>query len=166
VILAQEIGLPATFLLTSFYYQNWQSFPPSKNDKGEFVFALGMPGETKLISYDVRDTGPVVAKILADGAAFIGKTVPVFGDLAPVQDHVKIFTEVTGLPAVYNAIPTEVYASFPFPYAGELAHMYAYFRDVGLQAGLDSVEPIVKLRSFKDWLQESGWKGEGAGGGH
>merc|ERR1712194_861946 len=50
----------------------------------------------------------------------------VCGEYLTGQDIADAFSEVIGALVVYNAVPPEVYASFGFPGAADLANMFRF----------------------------------------
>jgi hypothetical protein len=65
-------------------------------------------------------------------------------------------TRVLGVPVAYNHIPREVFASFGFPGAEDLANMFDFNRRflLGRQADLmQSKELYPPMQSFEEWLQ-------------
>ncbi|MFQ5927526.1 MAG: NmrA/HSCARG family protein, partial [Terriglobia bacterium] len=125
---ARGRGLAATFVHVAFYFENFLSFfPPRKQDGGTFSF--GFPqGDTPLAGVAVEDVGGVVAAIFDRRADFRGKTVGIVGDDLPPQTYAEIMTRVLGKKVVYNYIPREVFSSFAFPGAEDLANMFEFNR--------------------------------------
>ena len=66
----------------------------------------------------------------AVAASFFGpvKLVGVVGDDSPCSHYADVMTRVLGRNAVYQNIPRDVYAKFPFPGAEELAAMFEFNR--------------------------------------
>lgn len=68
------------------------------------------------------------------------------------------FSKVLGVPVVYNDVPTEVYASFGFPGADDLANMFRYEKEFqeeflsNREMSSDFMEKMGGRESFEDWL--------------
>lgn len=148
-------GLSATFVHVAFYYQNFLSFfPPQKQEDGRFAF--GFPqGETKLAAVNVEDVGGVVTAIFSDPATFTGRVVGIVGDDLPPTRYAEIMTRVFGKKVVYNYIPRDVFASFDFPGADDLANMFEYNRRY-IPDRQEDMEESLKLypsmQTFESWL--------------
>lgn len=153
---SRSLGLNATFVHVAFYYENFLTFfPLQRQDDGSYAF--GFPqGDTPLATYAVEDTGGVVSAIFNDPARFKNQTVGVVGDDRPPAQYAEIMTRVLGVPVVYNHIPREVFASFGFPGADDLANMFDFNRRflLGRQSDLtQSKELYPPMQSFEEWLQ-------------
>ena len=71
-----ELGVPTTFLLTSFYWDNFIHFGmgPKKGPDGKLAITLPM-GDKKLPGIAAEDIGKCAYGIFKKGQEFIGKTV-------------------------------------------------------------------------------------------
>ena len=76
-----EAGVPTTFLLTSFYWDNLIYFGmgPKKGPDGKLAFTLPM-GDKKLPGIAAEDIGRCAYGIFKRGPEFIGKTVGIAGE--------------------------------------------------------------------------------------
>ncbi len=76
-----DAGVPTTFLLTSFYWDNLIYFGmgPKKGPDGRLVFTLPM-GDKKLPGIAAEDIGRCAYGIFKRGAEFIGKRVGIAGE--------------------------------------------------------------------------------------
>ena len=152
----RERGLPATFVHVAFYYENFLSyFPPQKQEDGTFAF--GFPqGDTPLATYSVEDTGGVVAPIFERPDEYRGRTVGVVGDDLPPAEYAETMTRVLGKKVVYNYIPREVFASFGFPGADDLANMFDFNRRFipNRRADVEACRRVYpSMQRFEPWLQ-------------
>src|SRR5207237_4726762 len=75
-----EQGVPTTFLLTSFYWENFIYFGmgPKKGPDGKLAITLPL-GAKKLASIASEDIGKVAYAIFEKGEEMIGKTVGIAG---------------------------------------------------------------------------------------
>lgn len=155
---SRSVGLKATYIHIAFYYENFLSFfPPQKGEDGTFGF--GFPqGDTKLAMVAAEDLGPVVAKIFENREAYLDRVVGVVGEDRTCSEYAETMSEVLGETVRYNHIPREVFASFGFPGAEELANMFDFQRRYILQRQKD-LEETYKLnpetKDFKTWLQQN-----------
>ena len=152
---ARSLSVPATFVHIAYYFDNFLSFfVPRRQEDGSYRF--GFPqGDTRLAGVAAEDVGGVTATIFERGAEFIGRSLYVVGDdLAPV-DYAAVMTRVTGRPITYAHIPREVFASFGFPGAADLADMFEFYRTrvPNWQADLvRSRELYPDIQSFEGWV--------------
>lgn len=120
--------VPTTKLLTSFYFENFINFPgmgPSRQSENE-PYGITMPmGDSKLAMVSVKDIGKMVCACFQDSST-IGKTKGVMGDAKTCKEIAATFAKVCDFEVQYNAVPVEVYASFPFPGAADLANMFRF----------------------------------------
>jgi uncharacterized protein YbjT (DUF2867 family) len=151
----RERGVPTTFVHVAFYYENFLSFfPPRRQEDGNFGF--GFPqGDTPLAMVSVDDVGGMVGAIFERPEEFSGKTVGFVGEDRPVAEYAEEMSGVLGRKIVYSHIPREVFASFGFPGAEELANMFDYNRRY-IPSRRDDREATKRLypqvQSFRDWL--------------
>ncbi|HEY7333240.1 MAG TPA: NmrA/HSCARG family protein [Bryobacteraceae bacterium] len=124
-----DLGLPVTFLLTSFYWDNFIYFGmgPKKQD-GKLVLTLPM-GDAKMPSMAAEDIGKCAYGIFKRGSEFIGKTVGIAGEHPTGTQMAASFAKALGQPVSYNAIPPDVYRGFGFPGAEDLGNMFQFYHD-------------------------------------
>jgi hypothetical protein len=70
----------------------------------------------------------VVAPIFENRDEFLGKVVGIVGDDLTPEQYARTMTDKLGVKVVYNYIPREVFASFDFPGADDLANMFEFNR--------------------------------------
>jgi len=156
----EQIGLPASYVAVGFYYQNFKSFFPPTEVNGELVFTIP---NVSVGAVDVNDTGAAVVKLSDDPEQFRGKVVPLVAEFGLFTDFVKSFAEVTGKKARLEDIPLDKYAKLPFPGAKELADMFGFFNEYSSEnwGDRDYAKRVgIPLKSFREWLKITGWKGE------
>ena len=153
-----ELGVPTTFLLTSFYWDNFIGFGmgPKKGPDGVFAITLPM-GDKKLPAIAAEDIGKCAYGIFKRGDEFIGKTVGIAGEHLTGSEMAAAFSQAYGQPVKYNAVPPEVYRSFGFPGAEDLGNMFQFKRDFNdYFCGARSVEFSrsinPELQNFATWL--------------
>jgi len=154
-----DLGVPTTFLLTSFYWDNLIYFgmAPKRGADGTLAFALPM-ADQKLPGIAAEDIGKCAYGIFKAGARYIGKTVGVAGDHATGQQMAEALTRALGQPVSYSYVPPEVYRSFGFPGADDLGNMFQFNRDFAREfcgarniAEAQSLNP--ELQTFSQWAE-------------
>jgi len=152
-------GLPATCLVTSFYWNNFYTFGlgPKKGADGKYSWTLPM-GNAKMAGIAAEDIGAAAYGIFKAGQPYIGKTVGIVGENLSVQQMCDKISKVLGIPAIqYNAVEPDAYRKFGFPGADELGNMFQVYRDfegavVGARSEQTARQLNPKLQSFESWL--------------
>jgi uncharacterized protein YbjT (DUF2867 family) len=154
----RSLGVPTTFLLTSFYWDNLIHFGmgPKKGPDGRLAFVLPM-ADKKLPGIAAEDIGRCAYGIFRRGPDLVGKTVGVAGEHLTGTQMAAALAKALGREVVYQYVPPEVYRTFGFPGADDLANMFQYKRDFEREfcgardlAFSRSVNP--KLQTFAAWL--------------
>lgn len=157
----RDLGLPTTFLLTSFYWDNFIHFgmAPRAGEDGVLAFALPM-GEARLPGIAAEDIGKSAFGIFARGKELIGRTVGIAGDHLTGGEMAAAMSRQFGRPVRYDAVPPEVYRGFGFPGADDLGNMFQVKRDFNER--FCAVRPVAasrelnpELQSFATWLERN-----------
>jgi len=152
-------GVPTTFLLTSFYWDNLIHFGmgPKPGPDGKLAFVLPM-GDKKLPGIAADDIGKCAYGIFKRGKEFIGKTVGIAGEHLTGAQMAEALSKSLGRPVSHGAVTPEVYRTFGFPGADDLGNMFQYKRDFESEfcgARDLSVARALnpELQTFAQWLQ-------------
>ena len=156
-----ERGLPTTFLLTSFYWENLIHFGmgPKRGEDGNLYFTLPM-GDKKLPGIASEDIGKCAYAIFRRGSEFIGKTVGIAGGHLTGGQMAAALTRALGEEVRYNAVSPEAYRGFGFPGAEDLGNMFQFKRDFesafcGARSLVFSRALNPSMKTFEDWLDEN-----------
>lgn len=153
-----ELGVPTTFLLTSFYWDNMITFGmgPKRGSDGKLAIALPM-GDKKLPGIAAEDIGKCALGIFKKGREFIGKTVGIAGEHLTGTQMAAALTKALGQEVRYDDVPPEVYRGLGFPGAEDLGNMFQFKRDfnqdfcgarnLGVARALNP-----SLQTFDEWL--------------
>lgn len=159
-----EQNLPVTFLLTSFYWDNFIYFgmEPKKGSDGKLAITIPM-GDKKLPGIAAEDIGKSAYGIFKRGNDLIGKTVGISGGHLTGKMMAESFTKALGQEVVYNAVPFDVFRGFGFPGADDLGNMFQFKHDFeDYFCGARSVDRTKSLnpslKSFDEWLKENASK--------
>jgi len=126
----RELGVPTTFMLTSFYWENFIYFGLGPKPGPDGVLALTFPlDDAKLPGIAVDDIGKCAYALFKRGDEFIGKTVGIAGGHLTGTEMAMAFTRVLGREVRYNNVTPEVYRGFGFPGADDLGNMLQFKRD-------------------------------------
>lgn len=156
-----ELGVPTTFLLTSWYWENLIYFGmgPKKGPDGKLAFTLPM-GDKKMPSMTAEDIGKCAYGIFQRGGEFMGKTVGVAGEHLTGTQMAASLTKALGQDVRYNAVTPDVYRSFGFPGAEDLGNMFQFKRDFEKDycgaRNLDVARALnPALQTFDQWLAQN-----------
>ena len=124
-------GVPTTFLLTTFYWDNLYMFglAPKRGDNGQYSWAFPM-GQKKLAGIAAEDIGKVAYGIFKAGQQYIGKKVGIYGEALTIDEMGQKLAKNIGIPAPhYHAAEADEYRGYGFPGADEMGNMFQYYRD-------------------------------------
>ncbi len=156
-----DAGCPTTFLLTSFYWDNFIHFGmgPKKGPDGKLAITFPL-GDKKLPGIAAEDIGKCAYGIFEKGTEFIGRTVGISGENLTCAQLAAVFAEVLGKEVRYNSVPPEVYRGFGFPGADDLGNMFQFKRDFeeyfcGTRSPDFARSLNSSLQNFKMWLTQN-----------
>lgn len=123
-------GVPTTFLLTSFYWDNFIHFGmgPKKGPDGKLAITLPM-GQAKLPGIAAEDIGRCAYGIFKKGHELIGQTIGIAGEHLTGTEMAEALTKALGREIRYNEVSPETYRGFGFPGAEDLGNMFQFKRD-------------------------------------
>ena len=158
---ARTLGIPSTFVHVAFYYDNFFTFfPPRKNGDGAYHF--GFPqGDVPLAAVAAEDVGGVVATIFERPEELLGKTVGIVGDDLEPAAYAAAMSRASGKSITYESIPREVFATFPFKGAADLADMFEFNRRryPNRAADLEQSRALYpRMQTFEQWVAKRGDK--------
>jgi uncharacterized protein YbjT (DUF2867 family) len=157
-----DAGVPTTFLLASFYWDNLLHFgmEPQRGEDGSLVFALPM-GDAPLPGIAAEDIGKCAYGIFVGGDEYVGQTIGVSGEHRTGADMAAALSETLGEPVRHYAVPFDTYRALGFPGAEDLGNMFQFHhdfkddfvarRDVGISRALNP-----ELLDFRAWLAKYG----------
>ncbi|HEU5041671.1 MAG TPA: NmrA/HSCARG family protein [Gemmatimonadales bacterium] len=154
----RRLGVPTTFLLTSFYWDNLIYFGsgPKRGPDGTLAITFPMD-DKKLPGMAAEDIGKCAYGVFVRGRELIGKTVAVAGEHLSGAEMAAALTRALGQEVRYQNVPPEVYRGFGFPGADDLGNMFQYKRDFNREfREVRDVEAARRLnpelQSFATWL--------------
>ena len=152
-----DLGVPTTFLLTSFYWDNLIHFGmgPTRGADGRLGFTLPMADQA-LPGIAAEDIGRCAYGVFKR-PELIGKTVGIAGEHLTGAQMASALGRALGEEVVHNAISPDAYRKLGFPGADDLGNMFQFKRDfnddfrrprsVEFSRGLNPA-----LQSFGQWL--------------
>ncbi|HEU5359931.1 MAG TPA: NmrA/HSCARG family protein, partial [Candidatus Deferrimicrobiaceae bacterium] len=156
-----DLGLPVTFLLTSFYWENLISFGmgPKRGPDGKLAITFPM-GDKKLPGVAAGDIGKCAYGIFRKGAEFIGKTVGIAGEHLTGAQMAAALAKAIGEEVLYHDVSPEGYRGLGFPGADDLGNMFQFKRDFEQvfcgARNPDAARAInPSLQTFEGWLEKN-----------
>jgi uncharacterized protein YbjT (DUF2867 family) len=160
--LFEEAGVPTTYLLTTFYWENFIYFGmgPKKGTDGKYALTLPM-GSARLSGIAAEDIGKCAYGIFRQGSQWIGKRVGIAGDHVTGAQMAAEMSSALNKEVGYNAISPAVYRGLGFPGAEDLGNMFQYYtefeKEFSAARSLDTSRSLnPQLLSFKAWLAKYG----------
>lgn len=159
-----DLGVPTTFLLASFYWDNFIYFGsgPKKDATGQLALTLPIGG-AKMAGVAAADIGKVAYGIFRKGQQLVGQRIGVAGEHLTGTEMAAALSKALGQPVTFNDVPPAVFRSFGFPGADDLGNMFQFYdefakvcndtRDVERARAL-----APTLQSFDAWLQQNASK--------
>jgi uncharacterized protein YbjT (DUF2867 family) len=153
-----EAGVPTTYLLAAFYWENFVYFGagPKPLPDGTLALTFNM-GDSKMDGIAAADIGRCAYGIFKRGSEFAGKYVGISGGKLTMDEYAAAMSKALGRKVIYNKVSSDMYRGFGFPGAVELGNMFQFYdeqvKDVG---GIRDVEASrtlhPQLQSFEQWL--------------
>ena len=153
------LGVPTTYLVTSFYWDNFIHFGMNPKPSADGALELAIPmAAAKLCGIAAEDIGKCALGIFERGKEYIGKRVGIAGGCLTGAEMAASLGRALGKPVRYVAVPFDVYRGLGFPAAVELGNMFqidAEFQD-RFMAARDLREARAlnpALQSFDAWAE-------------
>lgn len=157
----RDAGVPTTFLLTSFYWDNLIHFGmnPKRGADGTLGFVLPM-GDRRLSGIAAEDIGRCAHGVFRRGGDFIGRTVGIAGEHLTGAEMAAALSRALGEKVNHVDVSFEAYRGFGFPGAEDLGNMFQFKHDFNAEfCGARSVELSrelnPELQSFATWLAKN-----------
>jgi uncharacterized protein YbjT (DUF2867 family) len=153
-------GIPTTFLLASFYWDNFIYFGagPKRGEDGKLALTLPI-GNSKMAGIAAEDIGKCAYGIFKRGPEMVGKRIGIAGEQLTGNEMAKELSDALGEPVVYNKIPADVYRSFGFPGADDLGNMFQFYDE--FETELNNTRDVSRSRqlnpdlmTFEQWLKK------------
>jgi uncharacterized protein YbjT (DUF2867 family) len=157
----KDLGVPTTFLLTTFYWDNLIYFGMGPKKGADGVYAITFPmGDAPLSGIWAEDIGKCAYGIFKKGPSMIGKTIGIAGEHITVADMAKELSKAMGEEVRYNKVTPAMFRSFGFPGAEDLGNMFQYYQEFADEFADARDIKIAKelnpeLKSFSAWLKDN-----------
>jgi len=157
-------GLPVTFLVTSFYWDNLYMFGMAPKN-GSWAFPMG---SAKLAGIAAEDIGKVAYGIFKAGPEYVGRTVGILSEALTIPEMGEKLSAGLGIgPIHYHAAEPDEYRGYGFPGADEMGNMFQIYRDFEREVlGARSAEAARSLNpalmSFEEFVARNKERIQGA----
>jgi uncharacterized protein YbjT (DUF2867 family) len=156
-----ELGVPTTFLVASFYWDNLIYFGQGPKPGPDGSLAITFPmGQARLAGIAAEDIGKCAYGIFKRGKEMIGRTVGIAGEHLTGAEMAAALSRALGRPVRYNEVTPEEYRGFGFPGADDVGNMFQVYRDFEKEIGglrdvnvSRSLNP--ELQTFEQWLAKN-----------
>ncbi len=153
-----ESGVPTTFLLTSFYWDNFIYFGMGPKPAPDGVLTFGFPmGTEKLPGIAADDIGGVAAGVFARGTSLAGQYVGASGEHLSGDEMAAAMSRAMGQPVRFAHIPADVFRGFGFQGADDLGNMFQFNHDFA--TAFKAARPVEAsrelhpgIKTFDQWL--------------
>lgn len=156
-----DAGVPTTFLLTTFYWDNLVHFGmnPKPDGSGKYAFTLPM-ANARLAGIAAHDIGKSAYGVFKEGAPLIGQYVGVSGNLLTGAQMADVLTDVLGVPVYHNSPSFDEYRAYGFPGADDLGNMFQFYHDFETHFATTRDPAIARrlnpeLQNFRAWADEN-----------
>jgi uncharacterized protein YbjT (DUF2867 family) len=154
-----SLGIPATLMLTSFFWENFIYFGlgPKAGPDGRAAISFPM-GDKKLPGISSGDIGKCALGIFKKNKEFIGLKVGIAGEHLTGAQMASTLGKAIGREVVFNDVDPNVYRTFGFPGADELGNMFQVNRDFSKEycaaRNIDVTRSLnPELLTFEQWAQ-------------
>jgi uncharacterized protein YbjT (DUF2867 family) len=153
-----DLGVPTTFQLASFYWDNFLHFGSGPKRGPDGVLALTLPiGDAKMAGIASDDIGAVAYGILKRGKEMLGQRIGAAGEHLTGSEMAAAMSRAIGEEVRFSPVPAEVFRGFGFPGADDLGNMFQFydeFEDVcnDIRDVARSRELAPGLKTFDLWL--------------
>lgn len=154
-------GVPTTYLLTSFFWENfiYLGSGPQKDANGNYAIAFPM-GDKKLPGIASGDIGRCAYGVFRAGADYFGETVGVAGEHLSGNEMAAAFSKTLDIGVQYHDVPADVYRTFDFEGAEDLGNMFQFKKDFNddfcAARNVERARSLnPSLQTFEEWLERN-----------
>ena len=157
----QDAGVPTTYLLASFYWENFIYFGSGPKPGPDGKLAITFPlGDARMAGIASEDIGKCAFGIFGAGNEYVGRRVGIAGEHLTGAAMAKKLSKALGREVVYNSVTPETYRGFGFPGADDLGNMFQFYRDFEKQVNQTRSVEVSRtlnpeLMDFDRWLAQN-----------
>ena len=151
-----DLGLPTTFLLTCFYWDNFYNhgWGPTKDADGAYALTLPI-GKARMPGIAAEDIGRCAYAIFRTRAG--GETIGIAGEHLSGAEMAEHFSAALDMDCAYSPMSPDAYRNLGFPGADDLGNMFQMFDEFEPQyrasRSVEAARALVpSLMDFATWL--------------
>jgi len=147
-----ESGVPTTYLLASWYFENMIFFGqgPARGEDGTIAFTLPLLDQ-KMAAIAAEDVGKCALGIFKRGPELLGERIGVAGVQLSGEEMAAAFSKAFGEEVVYRPLTFDQYRALGFPGADDMGNMYQFYAE--FPRVLNSTRDVERSRSLNPELQ-------------
>jgi uncharacterized protein YbjT (DUF2867 family) len=152
-----RLGVPTTFLMTTFYFEALKLGGHVTRENGKLRVTLPI-ADARMSGVASDDIGRTALGVFKRGTEFIGKTVGVAGSHLTGEEWAAALATALGEEVEYRPISWEEFRAYPFPGAVEISNMFQYYAQDSERftatRDLDLVRELnPEVQSLDAWLE-------------
>ena len=122
-----DLGMPTTFLLTCFYWDNFYNhgWGPVNGEDGDYALTLPI-GRARMPGIAAEDIGACAYAIFRT-RAFVGESIGIAGEHLSGAEMAGKFADALGIDCRFSPMPPQAYRDLGFPGADDLGNMFQLF---------------------------------------
>ena len=157
----ENSGVPVTFLLVSFYWDNMIFFGSGPKKGEDSKLALTYPlDDKKMAGIAAEDIGKCALGIFKNKDKYTGKHIGIAGEHLTGYEMAEKLSKALGKEVVFNNVSPDVYRSFGFPGADDVGNMFQFYRDfekeVNTMRNVENSRALnPSLQTFNQWLEKN-----------
>ncbi|KAF3057505.1 NmrA family domain-containing protein 1 [Trichoderma lentiforme] len=161
-----NVAKKMSVLQLGFYVTNWKlgegaSIPLKRRPDGSIILRVPGNGDMPVPFIVPEDTGYFV-KALTQVPA--GKNLIAFGDRLTWDDYIRLWSNITGIPAVFERTTVSEHAKLaPWGFGKEIAEMLAYAQEFGYDGSdptivsAQQLEVDVPVTRIEQYIRNEDW---------
>jgi len=160
----REAGVPTTFLLAAFYWENFIHFGsgPQRGEDGTLALTLPL-GERPLSGIAAEDIGKCAYGVFKEGKQLLGKTIGIAGEHLTGTALAAGLSKGMGEPVHYRPVTWDAFRAAGFPGADDLGNMFQVYHDFADEVmrtrDVEATRRLnPELQTFARWIERNGSK--------
>ncbi len=152
-----DLGLPTTFLLTCFYWDNFYNhgWGPQRGPDGAYALTLPI-GKARMPGIAAEDIGACAYAIFRT-RAHVGETVGIAGEHLSGAEMAEKCSAALGIDCRFSPMSPQAYRNLGFPGADDLGNMFQLFDEFEPQyrasRSVEAARALApSLMDFDQWL--------------
>ncbi len=153
-----DLGLPVTFLLTCFYWDNFYNhgWGPQRGQDGAYRLTLPI-GKARMPGIAAEDIGQCAYGVFSNAAGYVGETVGIAGEQLSGAEMAEKCSAALGVDCRFDPMSPEAYRNLGFPGADDLGNMFQIFDEFEpaycASRSVEAARALApSLMDFDQWL--------------